>query len=69
MTCAHLPLHALLSPTDIQYVLPASSATLSLSLSLSVSHLHSVGVSVPRMRWVTQAAALGIPGQLIIPHP
>lgn len=69
MTCSHLPTllpHAL----NMSFLL-----TLLLSFSLppipppSVSHLYSVGVSVPCMRWVTQAAALGIPGQLIILHP
>ena len=53
--------------TDIKYVLPALS--LSLSLSLSLFLCLSLTPSVPCMRWVTQAAALGIPGQLIILHP
>lgn len=40
-----------------------------LSVLLSVSYSHSVGVTVPCMRWVTQASALGIPVLLIILRP
>lgn len=48
---------------------PRLSYSHGICASCSVSHSHSVGASVPCMRWVTQAAALGIPVQLIILHP
>ena len=67
MTCTPLtPSSPAPQTSNMSFLL---SLSLPLSPSLSLFLCLSLTPSVPCMRWVTQAAALGIPGQLIILHP